>query len=271
MITSPESQTGVIANNQQATTQTTTTTTVESDPQVTTIVQHLDTQGPAVIERISTQFADVTCSPDNARKLVEALHSGTEVTLSAEGKTAAFTPTAKLGYGEAYIALALAAEALRNAGVTGCATPEQWQAVLMGGPLVAAGTTSTSTSQSASASSSSNFPGILALHSQGQGWGQIAQRTNVQLGQVVSSARSSFNLQDADAALAPTGRTSAEMNQVPAGAKSMDRDEPARGRSADAPHGKAYGHDKVKDKDKDKDGPDNHDDDSESPRAKSNR
>jgi hypothetical protein len=197
-----------------------------------------------VVERISTQFADVTCTPDNARKLVDALHGGTSVTLSADGKTATFTPTAKLGYGEAYIALALAAEALRQAGITGCATPDQWKAALMGGPLAG----SISTASSASASSSSNFPGILALRAQGQGWGQIAQTTNVQLGQVVSSAQTSFKLDDKEATLTPTGRPSAGTDT--SAASSSDKP----GKSDGAPHGKAYGHDKPKTKGK----PDKH-------------
>jgi hypothetical protein len=152
--------------------------------------------------------------PSSTRKLVNALHTGTSVTLTSEGKTATFTPTGQLGYGEAYIAMALAAEALRNAGVTGCATPEQWQAVLLGGPLSAAGARSSSVSTTSSASASSNFPGILALRSQGQGWGRIAQTTNVQLGQVMSRAQSSLNLgTSGDSSLSPTGRSSAEMNQ----------------------------------------------------------
>lgn len=225
---------GTTATTDTARTQNTLTATTQADTQVTTFVQQLDAQGPVVIERVSTQFADVACSAENARMLVEALHGGTAVTLSADGKTATFTPTAKLGYGETYIALALAAEALRNAGITGCATPEQWQAVLMGGPLAASGTTTTSTSVSASSSSSSHFPGILALHAQGQGWGQIAQRTNVQLGQIVSSAQSSFKL-DKDSSLAPTGRTSAEMEQERKGSADT------RGRSDTAPQGKAQG------------------------------
>lgn len=170
-----------------------------------------------MVERISTQFADVACTPENARMLVDALHSGTSVTLTSdvngETKTATFTPVSSgLGYGEAYIALALAAEALRGAGVTGCATPDQWKAVLLGGPLAAADSTSTSTTSVASATSSSHFPGILALRSQGQGWGQIAATTNVQLGQVVSNARTSLKIDSSsDAALSPTGRSSAEM------------------------------------------------------------
>jgi hypothetical protein len=182
---------------------------------VTTIVQQIDAQGPVVVDRIATQFTDVACSAENARKLVQALHGGTSVTLNANGKTATFTPTGNLGYGETYIALALAAEALRSAGVTSCATPEQWQAVLMGGPLNVAGASSTRSTSVASASSSSHFPGVLTLRSQGQGWGQIAQTTNVQLGQVVSGARTSFNVNTSSdtSNLSPTGRSSAEFNQ----------------------------------------------------------
>lgn len=187
-----------------------------------------------VVERISSQIGDLACSPDNARRLVEALHGGSSVTLEANGKTATFSPSVNLGYGETYIALALAAEALRQAGVTGCATPEQWQAVLMGGPLTAAGTTSTSTARTAAASSSSAFPGIIALRSQGQGWGQIAQTTQVQLGQVVSTAQSSFKLNSSEN-LSPTGRSSSEFNRGspansdsrssnPSSPSSMDKD-----------------------------------------------
>lgn len=228
-------------------------------------MQQLDAQGPAVVQRITTQFADVACTPDNARKIVEGLTSGTAVTLSADGKTATFTPTTRLGYGEAYIALALAAEALRGAGVTGCATPDQWKSVLMGGPLAASGTTSTSTTSSASSSSSSNFPGVLALRSQGQGWGQIAQTTNVQLGQVITSAHSSMNLSTtnsldsststSDTANSPTGRTSADKMQRSGSTSTDATSTPSSsssdygtgpGRSDTAPHGKAKGHDKDK-------------------------
>lgn len=217
----------------------------QTDTQVTTIVQQLDAQGPAVIERISTQFADVACTPENARQLVEALHSGSSVTLSADGKTASFTPTTHLGYGDAYIALALAAEALRNAGVTGCATPEQWKAVLLGGPLSAAGTTVSSTTTSASASSSSEFPGILKLHSEGQGWGQVAQTTHVQLGQVVSSAHSSFKLgRDGQSSLSPTGRSSDDTSKTPTGDIT-----PSASSSSSSSADKAHDHDSAKDQD----------------------
>lgn len=165
-----------------------------------------------MVTQIASQFSDLACTNENARMLVEGLRSGTPVTLTSgqgsQAKSATFTsPVSNLGYGEAYIAIALAAEALRSAGVSGCATPDQWKAALMGGPLSAAGTSSTSTSTSAKASSSSQFPGILTLRSQGQGWGRIAQSTNVKLGQVLSSAQTSLNLGSSGAAgLSPTGR-----------------------------------------------------------------
>jgi hypothetical protein len=220
----------------------------QTDTQVTTVVQQIDAQGPAVIDRISTQFADVACTSENAKEIVEALHSGTSVTLNADGKTATFTPTTKLGYGEAYIAMALAAEALRNAGVSGCATPDQWKSVLLGGPLAAAGTTTTTTSRGASATSSSSFPGILALRSQGQGWGQIAQTTNVKLGQVMSSAKSSLNLgTSSDTSLSPTGRSSSSID------KSSSSTSPSSTSTSTDYSTSSGGKDKDKDKNKDKD------------------
>ncbi len=171
------------------------TASAHAETQVTTIVQQIDQQGPAIVDRAATQFATAACTEDNARKLIEGLHRGHEVTLTSDqGASVTFKPTSQLGYGEAYLAMSLAVETLRQNGITGCATPEQWRSVLIGGPL--SGTTSTSAvrSSSASASSTSNFPGILVLRQQGQGWGQIARTTRVQLGTVVSSAQSSLNL-----------------------------------------------------------------------------
>lgn len=178
-----------------------TTTTQVSDAQVTTFVQHLDAQGPAVVQQATTVVGDLACSDDTVANLVEALHSGKSVTITSEvngqKKSSTFNASGThLGYGEAYISLALAAQELRNAGITSCATPDQWQAVLLGGPIT--GTT-------AVASSSTQFPGIVTLHTQGQGWGQIAQTTNVQLGQVITSSNSG--------ALAPTGFSSSDMDQ----------------------------------------------------------
>ena len=208
-------------SNVQATNSQFATTT--NDTQVTTFVQQLDAQGPAVVQRIQTQVGDLACSQDTIQNLVDALHSGKSVTIASNGKSATFNASgAHLGYGEAYIALALAAQELRNAGITGCATPEQWQAVLLGGPLSTSVTTS-GTNSFASASGSSTVPGIVTLHTQGQGWGQIAQSSHVQLSQVINNSDVSLNNSNSvnnssatstsSTSPSPTGYSSAEMNQ----------------------------------------------------------
>lgn len=189
---------------------------------VTTFVQQLDAQGPAVVQQIQTQVGDLACSPDTIQNLVEALHDGKSVTINANGQSATFNASgAHLGYGEAYIALAMAAQELHNAGVSTCATPEQWQSVLLGGPLNVTNTSS-STNSYASASGSTQFPGIITLHNQGQGWGQIAQSNNIQLGQIVSRSDVSANTNinnnsstsvNSSTAPSPTGYSSSQMNQ----------------------------------------------------------
>jgi hypothetical protein len=162
-------------------------------------VQQFDTEGPTVVvDRVSTRLGDLACSPETVRNLVDALHDGTAVQLTAntngQTQTATFNPNGvRLGYGEAYITLAMAAEELRDAGITGCATPDEWQAVLLGGSVNTTVATSSGPIQ---------FPGIVTLHSQGQGWGQIAQTTHVQLSQIVNNTGPS-----------PTGYSSAQMNQ----------------------------------------------------------
>ncbi|MBI2511483.1 MAG: hypothetical protein HYV96_05855 [Opitutae bacterium] len=193
------------------------TASAPAEQQVTTIVQQIDRQGPAIVYRAATQFATVTCTEDNARNLIEALHSGNEVSLTSDtGERVTFKPASRLGYGEAYLAMSLAVEALRQNGITGCATPEQWRSVLIGGPLSGATTTAAVSSSSTSASATSSFPGILVLRQQGQGWGQIAQTTHVQLGTVVSSAQSSFNLSNNAASSSRSGLSSStgEMDQA---------------------------------------------------------
>lgn len=207
------------------------TASAQSETQVTTIVQQIDQQGPAIVDRAVTQFATAACTEDNARKLIEALHSGNEVTLTSDkGESVTFKPTSQLSYGEAYLAMSLAAETLRQNGITGCATPEQWRSVLIGGPLSGATSTSAISSTSASASSTSNFPGILVLRQQGQGWGQIAQTSHIQLGTVVSSAQSSLNLSNSTSSSTRSGLSSStgEMDQSKSstsGAKTQSTDD----------------------------------------------
>lgn len=207
-------------------------TVAVDDSQVSTVIQQLDTQGPAIVQRVSTAVGDLACTPETTQNLVDALRTGNPVTITSDvngqPESATFNPSGQhLGYGEAYIALALAAQELRQAGVTSCATPQQWQSALLGGPL----STTTSSTTVASSVTPTQLPGILTLRSQGQGWGQIAQEANVQLGQIVSNsgvamnsnANSNTNLnnENSNAAGAPTGYPSSQMNQGrPAGTES---------------------------------------------------
>jgi hypothetical protein len=197
-----QQHTATSQSGSQVSTQTNVAVTTEIEPEVRTVVQQIDAQGPVVVERISTRFADAACTQENARALIEALHTGTSVTLRNEdGQTATFTPTTKLGYGEAYIAMSLAVEALRKAGITGCATPAQWQAVLLGGELSGGTTVATTTS-----TTTGRFPGVLVLREQG-GWGKVAQTTNVQLSQIVSQANTNLELNGSQQSdLSPVGR-----------------------------------------------------------------
>lgn len=79
---------------------------------------------PAVVGKISPDFATFAGSDANARALVSGLRNGTPVTLtssSSSGTTASTTftpPTGKMGYGNVFITLALAKQQLTSLGIT---------------------------------------------------------------------------------------------------------------------------------------------------------
>lgn len=150
-----------------------------------------------VANRIAADFITLTGSRDNATALVTALRNGTAITLTTTttGGTATGTttgsgtstgtdatsttftpPTGKMGWGNVFISLALAQNALTQAGITQ-PTSADLQAALMGGTVTGAdGKTVTLT-------------GILQQRASGMGWGQIAQSYGVKLGPVVSSIK----------------------------------------------------------------------------------
>jgi hypothetical protein len=139
-------------------------------------------QGDAkVISQLTADFKKLAGSEENATALVTGLRDGTSVkltsTVNGQAQTATFTPpTGKLGYGNAYLALALAQAELTKAGIAS-PTPEQLQTALNGGSLTVGDKTIA-------------FAGVLKLRADGQGWGQIAQTLDVRLGTVVSGIRS---------------------------------------------------------------------------------
>jgi hypothetical protein len=156
------------------------------DPAATTAVSDLDNTArkegdTKVVTRLTSDFTKLAGSADNATALVQGLRDGTAVkltsTVNGQTQTTTFTPaTGKLGYGNVYIAVALAQAELTKAGITNPAA-EQLQAALNGGTVTVG-------------DKSVALAGVLTLRASGQGWGQIAKTLDVRLGEVVSSLRS---------------------------------------------------------------------------------
>jgi hypothetical protein len=143
-------------------------------------------KGSAKVQaKLVTQFSSFAGSDGNAQSLVTGLRHGKSITLTSPppgpGQPAtslAFdTPTRPMGYGNVFISLALAKQQLGNLGITD-PTPQQIQAALTGGTVT---TGSGATTQ---------LPGILALRSEGMGWGKIAKSQGMNLGHVVSGLKS---------------------------------------------------------------------------------
>lgn len=139
---------------------------------------------PASIERrISADFSGWAGSAQNANALVTGLRQARPISLQADAFAAAgsggapsttFTPpTRPMGYGNIYIALALAKAQLEAQGITS-PTPLQLQTALVGGARA-------STDQS---------KGVLQLRSEGMGWGRIAKAYDLKLGPVMADLKS---------------------------------------------------------------------------------
>ena len=111
-------------------------------------------------------------SDRNARELVEGLRNDSQVDLSKGGKTTSFKPaTDKMGYGNVDLALGLAQASLAEHGIHK-PTPEQIKAALNGG------TVTTKSGQRVT------LPGVLKLRASGMGWGQVAHKLGVKVGDV---------------------------------------------------------------------------------------
>lgn len=207
------------------------------DAQVRTLDSTAANRGQTqVATRIAATFGSLAGSSDNTLALVNALRTGSSVTLTTAtapttsmpatttttgpgtgtttptatgpgtGTATPTTPTAttttitpptgKMGWGNVFIALALAKTELANAGITN-PTPDQLQAALTGGDVTAAdGSTVT-------------LKGVLTMRASGMGWGQIAQAEGTKLGPVVSSLKSAkvrvASIAPASATTAPVG------------------------------------------------------------------
>ena len=126
--------------------------------------------GSAVyLKRTETRFNGFTGSSANTDSLATGLREGKAVTLTSKTEIASFTPPTKpMGYGNVTRAMDLAQRDLAAAGITN-PTPTQIQTAMMGGTI------RTSTGDV-------SFQGVLALRSQGMGWGQIAHTVGVHPG-----------------------------------------------------------------------------------------
>lgn len=158
----------------------------------TTAAPSPDSTGPA--QQLISSFAVFAGSAENAASLANGLRTGTLVSLAAApstgggigantsiitGDTVSFMPpTRPMGWGNVRHALTLAQRELAAQGISN-PTPDQLQSALMGGSVV------TATGQTAMLS------GTLVLRSQGMGWGQIAQKVGVPLGNAASIQASS--------------------------------------------------------------------------------
>ena len=114
----------------------------------------------------------------DSKQVVNDLRNGQWTTTTTDPMTKTTTtttealPTGKMGYGNVKISLALAQESLRQQGIMQ-PTSEQLHTALVGGQMVA-GDSTTQTN------------GILQMRADGMGWGQIAQKYDVKLGQLMS-------------------------------------------------------------------------------------
>ena len=114
----------------------------------------------------------------NSQQVVSDLRNGQWTTTTTDPTTKVTTtttealPTGKMGLGNVKISLALAQESLSQQGIMQ-PTSEQLHTALVGGQMVA-GDPTTQTN------------GILQMRADGMGWGQIAQKYDVKLGQLMS-------------------------------------------------------------------------------------
>lgn len=166
-----------------------------------------------VVDKISNDFSSFLGS--DAKPVVSGLRNGTSITLvtttpgstptapPVTSTTIITPPTGRMGFGNAYISLALAKQQLNQVGITQ-PTPQQLQAALTGGTV----TSGTVTTGSGPTLTTYNLQGILTMRSQNMGWGQIAQKLGTKLGPVVSGMKSA-NQNMTTASASPTGSQSA--------------------------------------------------------------
>jgi hypothetical protein len=130
-------------------------------------------------DELVSKFTTFAGSTANAQALVDGLRSGGDITLQSTTPTvpdATFNaPTAPMGFGNIKIALSLAQAQLSAQGITQ-PTPAQIETALLGGSLNAPNGTV-------------DVPGVLAMRSAGQGWGEIAHALGFKVGDLMRNEK----------------------------------------------------------------------------------
>jgi hypothetical protein len=123
-------------------------------------------------KRLVEKYDRFAGSDKNAYELVQGLRTDSQIELSQGSRKTTFSPATKqMGYGNVDLALGLAKASLVEHGIHK-PTPEQIKAALNGG------TVTTKSGQRV------NLPGVLKLRASGMGWGQVAHKLGVKVGDV---------------------------------------------------------------------------------------
>ena len=148
---------------------------------------------------ITNDYSDFLQKVDS-KQVVNDLRNGQWTTTTTDPTTKTTTtttealPTGKMGYGNVKISLALARYSLSKQDPPILQpTSEQLHTALVGGQMVA-GDTTTQTN------------GILQMRADGMGWGQIAQKYDVKLGQLMSGKQPVATTTTTTATTSTTGK-----------------------------------------------------------------
>ena len=134
----------------------------------------------------------------NSQQVVNDLRNGQWTTTVTDPNTNVTTtttealPTGKMGFGNVKISLALTQESLRQQGILQ-PTTEQLHTALVGGQMVPGDPTTTTN-------------GILQMRADGMGWGQIAQKYDVKLGQLMSGKQPASTTTTSTTGTSTTGK-----------------------------------------------------------------
>lgn len=170
-----------------------------------------------VIEKLSNDYSQLL--GENAESVVSGLRKGEEFTLSStatvdgvqisESATIA-SPTGKMGFGNVSHTLALTEYQLGQLGISD-PTVLELEAALLGGTVTL------------SSGEVIEMQGVLALRSEGMGWGEIAQQYDTKLGHVISAIKTGrpIPVSTTDTTTTVTGTTTSQARGNSSHAKSV--------------------------------------------------